>query len=49
MQLQLYDERNGGWAPIRPKTGVDYYDVLEDVVSQLKAIADKVEAATPSA
>ncbi len=49
LQLQLYDEGNGGWAPVRLKTSADYDAVLDDVASQLKAIADKVESATPSA
>ena len=28
-----------GWIPIHPKLGVEYDQVLDDVVSQLKAIA----------
>lgn len=40
LNLQVQD----GWIPIHPKIGVEYDDVLDDVVSQLKAIAKIVGA-----
>ena len=49
LQLRLYDEWDGAWSPIHLKTGVEYREVLDDVVSQLKAIASRIKAATPSA
>ena len=36
LNVQIRDR----WVPIYPKRGVEYPEVLEDVVSQLKAIAD---------
>ena len=45
LKLQLYDEWNGIWAPIHLKTGVEYDDVLNDVASQLKTIAELIRAA----
>ena len=45
LKLQLYDEWNGIWAPIHLKTGVEYDDVLNDIVSQLKTIAELIRAA----
>ena len=36
------------WFPIRPKVGVEYAEVLEDVVSQLKAIAQILSQPPPT-
>ena len=35
MNVQAQD----GWIPIHPRVGVEYDEVLDDVVTQLKAIA----------
>ena len=40
MNLQAQD----GWIPIHPRVGVEYDEVLDDVVSKLKAIAKTVGA-----
>ena len=42
LNVQVQD----GWIPIHPKVGVEYDEVLDDVVSQLKAIA-KICGAPP--
>ena len=33
---------DGGWVPIFPKLGVEYTEVLDDVISQLKLIAELI-------
>ncbi len=45
-QLNVRSQDN--WMPIHLKTGVEYDDVLEDVVSQLKKIDEIVRALLPS-
>ena len=40
LNVQVYDE----WVPIHLKTGVEYTDILDDVVSQLKKISEVLEA-----
>ena len=44
LNVQVQD----GWIPVHPKTGVEYPDVLDDVVSQLKVIAKIVGDHLPS-
>ena len=44
LNVQVQDR----WVPIHPKVGVEYAEVLNDVVSQIKTIAKIVGAHLPA-
>ena len=46
LNVRPTDDRE--WVPIHPKLGVEYSEVLDDVVSQLKTIGKIVEAKLPA-
>ena len=45
--FQMHEDSTGFYAPIRLKAGAEYDDVVDDVVAQLKAIADAINSVNP--